>query len=389
MNAMTTAPRIRRRQAGISLVEALVALAVMAFGTLSVLGVQGSLRLNADIARQRGEALRIAQERIEALRELNTLAAFAALDDDGPQDVTGPVGDTVYTVTRTVRDAPAAVDADGVELPLERARYKGVTLAVAWTDRTGAAQSVALATTVHGAIPLLGATLSVPGDTSAIARPGGRHRGVPPEAVNQGDGTSVLAPPGAPDGVRWTFDNATGVITRLCDTCEPVQALLLTGYVRFALTPAAPAPADAEVPPSSAFPVAVQVAQTAPDNAPEPGCYARTTLSFVQYFCAVQTVDDSGWSGRATLIEDTQLPLSASSEPDRFRVCRYTRLVGSPPVPSTRNVDHPDRYTGVTQSLFDQNFLVIRAGDGTEAFGCPGDDDTTPLVNGQTWLHQP
>lgn len=377
------------RQSGISLVEALVALAVMAFGTLSVLGVQGSLRLNADTARQRSEALRIGQQQIEQLRGIDTLAAFDALDSDGPDDVVGEVGDTTYTVTRAITLAPAGLDDDDDELDIERARYKGVTLTVAWNDRTGQAQSVVLTTAVHGALPVLSGTLSVPTDTAPLRQPGGRHRSIPLEATDQGDGTSTLVPPGAGDGVRWTFDNATGVITRLCDACEPVNALLLSGYVRFALGASAPDGADAEVPPSSAFDVGVQVAQTAPVDVAVPACYTRTELAYVAYYCAVQTLDDNGWSGRSTLIESGSFVLSVGNEVDRYRVCRYTRLVGDPPAPSTRNVDHPNTYTNVTTALLDQNFLVIRAGDGTDSFACPGDDTSTPLVNGQTWLHQP
>ena len=43
--------RLPRAQRGLSLVEAMVAMAVMGFGTLAVLGVQASLRLNGDIAK--------------------------------------------------------------------------------------------------------------------------------------------------------------------------------------------------------------------------------------------------------------------------------------------------------------------------------------------------
>ena len=89
------------------------------------------------------------------------------------------------------------------------------------------------------------------------------------------------------------------------------------------------------------------------------------------------------------LVERGCFYVSVGNEVDRYRVCRYTRLVGDPPAPSTRNVDHPNTYTNVTTALLDQNFLVIRAGDGTDSFACPGDDTSTPLVNGQTWLHQP
>lgn len=381
----------RRAQAlGISLIEALVALAVMAFGTLSVLGVQGSLRLNADIARQRSEALRIAQLAIEEVRRTDTLAEFDALVDDGPNDVVGAVGDTTYSVTRTVREATAAEDEDGVPLDLTGPRYKGVTLTVDWTDRTGQAQSLELTTALHGALPVLSGSLSVPTDVAPVRSPGGRHRAVPQEAVDQGDGTSRFTPPGAGAGVSWTFDNVSGVITRLCTGCDPVNALLLSGYVRFATTSVAPTGADAEIPPSPAQAAAVQVTQTLPVGVPAPTCYARLDLAYVVYYCAVQTLGDgSGWSGRSSIVPSVSLPFSAGAETDHYRVCRYTRLVGSPPAPSTANIDHPDTYANLAMALTDQNFLVIRAGDGTTAFACPGDDSSTPFVNGQTWLHQP
>ncbi|MDP1533833.1 MAG: prepilin-type N-terminal cleavage/methylation domain-containing protein, partial [Rubrivivax sp.] len=45
------------RQQGVSLIEAVVALAVLAFGMLGLVGVQATLRGNADIAKQRAEAV--------------------------------------------------------------------------------------------------------------------------------------------------------------------------------------------------------------------------------------------------------------------------------------------------------------------------------------------
>ena len=43
--------------------------------------------------------------------------------------------------------------------------------------------------------------------------------------------------------------------------------------------------------------------------------------------------------------------------------------------------------------LLNQNFLVIRAGDGTTAFACPTDVPVDPaagnLVNSNTLVHQP
>jgi hypothetical protein len=85
----------------------------------------------------------------------------------------------------------------------------------------------------------------------------------------------------------------------------------------------------------------------------------------------------------------------ASSSGAAYRVCRYTKyrahlnIPGVEPAKRIPNADHPLDYLGVDGTLVGQNFLVIRAGDGTTAFDCPADDSTTPLVNGNTWHHQP
>lgn len=49
---------------GVSLVEALVALLVMSFGMVALVGILSNLRRSEDLARQRGEAQRIAQAEI-------------------------------------------------------------------------------------------------------------------------------------------------------------------------------------------------------------------------------------------------------------------------------------------------------------------------------------
>ena len=375
------------RHAGLSLIESLIALAVMAFGTVSVLGLQSSLRLHADLARQHSEALRIGQADIESLRSLDTLQAFEALGSEGPSAMAVPLGGTTYLVTRTLAPAPAGRSGVTAGRALERARYTGVSVSVAWTDRSGQAQSVALHTAVHSALPALAGSLAIPGERTPVHQPGGRHRSIPPQAIDQGDGSSLFTPPGA-GGVRWTFDNTTGHITRLCDSCEPVNARLLSGYVRFALGASAPGAAEAENAPSAAFAVNVQVVQSAPAGVPAATCHSHTEPAYVMYHCAVQTLDNGLWSGRSTL-EGAALQWSNGPEPDRHRVCRYTTLVGEPPAPSTSNLDHPDTYTDVSTALRDQNFLVIRAGDGSAPFACPGDDAGTRHVNGQTWPHPP
>ena len=63
-----------RAQRGLSLVEALVALAVMAFGMMAYVGIHSGLRLNGDVAKQRAEAVRLAQEAIERWRAFSLMS---------------------------------------------------------------------------------------------------------------------------------------------------------------------------------------------------------------------------------------------------------------------------------------------------------------------------
>ena len=384
---------------GVSLIEALVALAVMAFGLLGVVGMQATLRYNADISKQRSEAVRMAQQQVEDLRAFGTLAGTAEWDyadiaSVATATVPTPAGfaNTTFNITTTVAN-PVATDA----------QFKTVAVSVDWLDRrtdgSGTAQSVKLTTAIAAVAPALGATLGLPGDRAAPQRPRGRHPTIPPAAVDLGGGTSSFAPPGAPSGTSWTFVNATGQITQVCTpTCTTLKGWLLSGYIVFA-TGAAPTPAEAESP-SDAKPlshiVSVDVtAATTPAPASSPVCFASTSTLSVNYFCLVPTKpSNSTWSGRSVLgIFDISTSatsiagLLSDTASSNFKVCRYTPEASH--TPTGGNAAHPLDYTDVGGSLINQNFLVITAGSGTAAFGCPGDDTGTPLVNGNTFAHQP
>lgn len=421
------------RPRGVSLVEALVALAVLAFGILGVVGVQVSLRLNGDVSRQRAEAVRIAQERIESQRAFTALGAtgtgYADIGDVVGDPVFGDSGNTTYTVDQTVTDAQAADPAEP--------RLRSLVVDVRWTDRAGATQAVRLSTGIAGVAPGLAGSLGVPADRSALRLPGGRNPTLPPGAVDQHDGTSLFTPPGqgATPTTTWVFDNITGLITRICNPeCTSQTRLPLSGFVRFAPglpVPAPPAPAptlaeqqsaleqQAESPdvvPSAWQGLQVEVSNsiltasgTSAANAAG-SCFTGLLpvtgppYAAVEYYCAVPTTVSTPlrWSGRSTLDVAASPALIATSvsavSAAEYRVCRYTPQrdpIGTVPqhgdFPTNGNVDHPRDYVNVTAPLTDQNFLVIPAGDGTGEFACPADylNPSLPFVNSNTWQHQP
>ena len=421
-----TAPsrQARPRQRGITLVEALVALAVMAFGIMGVIGVQSTLRSTGDLSKQRAEAVRIAQASVEAARGFSVIdpplvpdgsidyQGIATLDAD---DVTGLSTNTTFSLSRTVTDLFTAPDAR---------RAKAMTTSVTWPDRAGATQTVVLRTLVAAVPPGVAGALAAPARNPVSNGSRGRHPVIPTSAVDQaGEGTSSFTPPDS-GGVRWIFNNGTGFITAICTgvdpaSCTPVTARLLSGLIRFATGADQPTPGQAEVPPSEAEQVSVSVSQTLPTPAATVECYESLSGAYVAYFCALPVTSDSNprWSGRSIVGGIDLATGLADAGADRFRVCRYTPVrschpaVGStiwgqpnttssctepnpqtdPPTPARlmRNDDHPLDYLNVTSGLTNQNFLVIRAGDGTAAFTCPADDTGTEFINGNTWHHQP
>jgi len=378
--------RHRHRTRGVSLVEALVALAVMAIGMLGLVGVQSSLRANSDAAKQRSEAVRLAQEAIEEWRAFAVLQSTAGVTDY--QDIaagttTDPVingSNATFTRSRTVTTMPAP-----------RAG-KSLRVDVTWQDRAGETQSVQLTTVIAGIAPELAATLSVPATGEATgSAPQGRHRAIPPGAKLLGGqlaGKSGFIPPGA-SGVAWVFDNVSGLIT-ICTTtasstallldtnivCGTDNAVLLSGFLRYALGATPPTTADADNPssPPSAMPSPLQVWVVRGTPVPDLRCYTEdvaTPSYYTAYFCAVPVTvipnnPPPAWSGR---VEFRPSPPMATTLADfsflRVKACRYFANA---------------TYTDVSSPRANQNYLVIRAGDGlATAFTCPS----------PTFAHQP
>lgn len=374
-----------RRQSGVSLIEALVAVAVMAFGMLGIAGIQSNLRASSDISKQRSEAVRMAQEIIENNRAFDSLSPTADAGNPGFADIVATNFGAKVGVNATYSRELRVVD--------ESARgYRGVEVVIAWNDRAGRAQSVRLNSAIAGATPEISGTLSIAPLGSKGRQPLGRSPYIPRQAIDQGDGTSAFSPPGAGTG-SWVLSNNTGAIVRTCSApanCIDVSAFLLSGYIRFATDLSQPTPLQAESPPSSALPgIEVVVQQTAPSSGVV-DCFEERTSTYIAYYCAVPvTVGTPKWSGQSLLISSSVALLASDVAADKVRVCRYTRELANPLDPTVDNESHPFNYRDVSTSLVGQNFLVIRAGDGAAAYGCPGDDPDTQQLYGATWIHQP
>lgn len=403
------------RQRGMSLIEALVAMGVMAFGMLAVVGLQVTLRTNGDVSKQRAEAVRIAQQSIEDWRAFVTYEATPGLVDyeelisDGPSPIAGINANATYVRTRTFTAWP------GGSPPM-----KTLAVTVTWNDRNGELQTVQLNSVIAGVSPELSGALAVPANGVAGRQPLGRNRSIPVVAKDLGSVSGFMPPQAAGGGVAWIFNNVTGVIVGICqnagvastalltvaiaNTCVATNAQLLTGYVGFTSGGALP-------PNGSPLPLDLSLTGiTSTAGAVIWSCFddsqtifaAAVPGSVVTYYCAIAS-PNLKWSGRSRIspIGWSIVDVGAAN----YKVCRYTPVTGcdpsvdstiwgasgtvaacagASPTPSRKmtNANHPLDYDTVSAPLTNQNFLVVSALDTCPAAAAGG------AVNFNTRLHQ-
>jgi Tfp pilus assembly protein PilV len=248
MKPFETVRTRRRGQRGVGLVEALVALIVLALGMVSFAALQSRLRLNSDVAKQRAEAVRIAQEEIEKLRTFNTIAVFDAIaGSTTTTTASSRVSNATYQITRTASNSPIAAG-------LTSALVRNLIVRVDWADRTAPTvagvvqnnQSVTLRTIVARSDPAVAASLALAPNGSPVRSLLGRDIQVPIAAQSLGGGESVFKPL-AGGTTAYVFNDASGLVTRRCTgvtgatstltnasltTCTSISAYLISGFVR-------------------------------------------------------------------------------------------------------------------------------------------------------------
>ncbi|MEO7057415.1 MAG: hypothetical protein ABI281_07170 [Caldimonas sp.] len=250
----------RHRQRGASLLESLIAFVVLAGSTVTVAHLQSHLRLDADLARQRSEAVRIGEAEMESLRDFTTLVAMPGVPGsvvprsyDGLVDAERNVdaGNASYRIVRSI-DAAAFAGA------------RAATVSVFWTDRGGATRQIALASVIAGSDPAHAGALGLGAGAVRSAPRGafGRSPAVPADARDLGDGRSVWKP-SATGELAVVIDNASAEVVAQCvvaatsvvrdlgpaelTSCTTGRWLLSRGTIRFtaAVPPDAGAANDA------------------------------------------------------------------------------------------------------------------------------------------------
>ena len=395
---MPRSSSFRSRQRGVTLLESVVAFFILAAGSAAVAQLQGQLRLAGDVARERSEAVRLAEEAVEELR------AFATIP--------GPPGSRTYAAIASGSSVVAAASAAAhndyrIERSVDEAAFggaKAARVAVRWSDRGGALHSVVVDAFVAAVDPAYSGSLAL--DIGALpAAPRGaqdRKPGLPLTAKSLGGGRSVWKPR---DGgtSAWVFDDRSGAIVAVCEgvgatvatsdlsegalgTCTSGRWLFVSGTVRSA--PTAPAPIAALAVGATGLTIDLQdgaypqpaacvaeprktvrfmddgglhVQDVALDATPAVlglADWDETGDRFLAWRCAVAPRADGRWTGRIALVASGWTIGGASGD---GRVCRLA--AGDDAAAIDANIASAGIDRDVDATLLGRSFLVVRGSD--------------------------
>jgi type IV pilus modification protein PilV len=210
-------PRTVKRERGFSLIEALIALLVVSFGMLAIASFQFTLARSSDLAKQRTEATRLAQQKMEQLRAYGRVETHT-----GTPHIVNYTDDVVSSTAAEVLTSNATFSRTWTVTANPSDTEKWINVMVDWVDRTNAPQQVQLFSVISKYDPQDIGSLAtfVPGAAGNQRRPKNRNINVPYPAVTlaacpTGTGVcSAFTPP--PGNVIYIFDNNTGNITGSC-----------------------------------------------------------------------------------------------------------------------------------------------------------------------------
>ncbi|MGA0612997.1 type IV pilus modification PilV family protein [Caldimonas sp. KR1-144] len=429
---------MRKGSRGFTLVEALVALLVLSFGMLAIAGFQLALTRGADVAKQRAEAVRLAQAKLEELRSFGSLSTTTGMVDYTEDLVssTSPetfTDSTTYETNTTFRRSWTVTRSDGTTAAASTDVQKWIAVTVEWADRSATSstdynQSVTLRSVIARSDPVDMKLWTTNAGSTTNRTPKNRNIDIPYPATDFGDGTSGFMPGGA-SNVYFVFDNTTGEVTHRCTGtsvvsvssnsggCTALTAYLLSGYIFYRDKSSSPSSGDLTLSVSNsnndlqdvkalAATNGVTIEFTSPTTGASRECYFEQQMSrssdnaivaynastthnyaFTTYVCVITPVvvtsgQPARWFGQF-LITPNGWSLGTAS--GTFRLCRFSGDYDDDD--EITNAEHPLVYRDVTGTLDNQNYVVIR-GNQT----CPSDTEAEPLtgkyVNNNTFSHQ-
>lgn len=353
-----------RSERGFTLIEAMIALVIIAFGLLALAGMQIMLSRNADVAKQRTEAMRLAQEQMEVMRSYTAIVSDPAVplawQDLGTVAshpttlIPSTYSNTLFSRSWLVGGTPA--DA-----------MRPVSVTVAWVDRAGEPQSVTLTSVISNTDPVrVGALGIAMPPNSNLRQPKNRNINIPVSALELEEGKKSVYQ-FKPD-LAVVFSNATGLVVERCNTlvtdaaytantagCVPFRAAIVSGFVTGAVLPAG-------VPSAGALPtLPTGINTSAVEDEDTSGgkliscAYAvakdqntGANLANAHYYlCVIPLTSNGGWSGK--------LRLGGVATTANYKVCR---IQFDPASGLSANQLNDGFYENVQVSLDNQNYFI-------------------------------
>ena len=333
----------RQAMRGFTLIEAALAMALIGFGLLSLAGTQIKLSQSTDVARQRSEATRMAQQKMESLRSYTSIVASSGVNAWNSM-VAG--SDMAGTNTRYDRSWTIA---GSVGDPM-----RWVSVAVRWTDRAGSSQQVTLNSVISKTDPAdVGALgFPLPANTT-LKRPKNRNLNIPVPALDLGNGQSLVQ---LQSNFAIVFSNDSGYVVKTCGFvvtsaadltgCTTTNAYIIAGYISLSGT--------------SSFPTGLGINTGLLTGSTGTSCSISDALDpatgsaisgFKYYLCVISVAAaGSPWSG--------QVRLAGMANGTDYLVCRfqYPQAVGV-----SANQRNVQPYANVAESLDTQNYVIATA----------------------------
>lgn len=347
-----------RRQAGFTLVEVLVTLLIVSLGMLAVVGLQLRIGKSADLGKQRGEATRLAQQKLEQLRTYGSLTVYANNMVGSSDTISASANYATNTsFTRSWKVSAAATPDLG----------RTAQVSVDWNDSAGVAQQVQLVSSIAATDPVLEGSLWFPlPDGTILRRPKNRSIDIPIPATSiPGTGKSYVPWTGSGGFSYLVFNDASGDVVQTCTTlpslssatCTPFDGYILSGYL------SGPSSTLVNAISFTGTTHVIGTPQCSVDQAYDQNSPTTPLVGFRYYVCLVTPTDHDTnaatarvWSGRVDLAGPT---LGVGNF-----TCRYT-----PNASATANELHPATYNLVDRSLDNKNYLVTNNASDCNATG--------------------
>jgi type IV pilus modification protein PilV len=362
-------------QRGFTLLEALIALVVMAFGMLALAGMQITLSRSGDVAKQRTEATRLAQRQIDQLRAYTSIAAAAShpiVWDGLAGSTTTATTNANYTITTAFGSTASA--------PM-----RPFSVTVTWNDRAGELQAVTLASVISKTDPeKIGLIANPLPLNQPLKRPKNRNINIPIPAKDLGGGYSSTQ-----FNSRYliVYSNTSGGVVEVCDPnkadvsvdeinalrktshCDTITGYIVAGYVgRTASTVPWPTGiSTASIVRDTA--VASKGIQCLFEDARDQN--TGTVISGYKYYICVVPLN-------APYLYDGTLRLAGLSKLASVIACRYQYTQSD----LDNNEKNIQPYTDVNKSIDEQNYLLTNSASGV----CPSSMTVSGVSTGV--LHQ-